>query len=792
MSSGRSDEQPQQEGGASREARTKASRSERVRRFEENAEIAWMLDLEGGYRGANLRQWKYDPVEKLWGGKPSLFRRWASLDVGQLAPDKQLPEILIEPAPDQTVRVTSSIGLAVQAYGDSVPRRAGRSVELPYGSVVRAGPILFSVVFEEQAVSLREGKMTLPFIGGGLDGGADRLSMPGLEPALQRSARRFARMRVPLAVVSLLLLVGLGVGLYVASLPETDPRKVLVIVDGVNEELADGLGDQLGGHLMTAGFEPEVLTASDVGSGGALLDGLDQAVEERLAGGVVVLTIDVVEERPGLRPEAPFLVVTATAHSRLYVPATNTTDHTITMSGEVGSGRDQLFADVGSSMIAVLSHAIVADLVRTTAGPEFFTNVEMNLRDDVIEDRRRAEDNVKARELSMRRYEESCDQAMGHLDVEQNQPSPLAVRPLSGPCEEEYPIGIAPDGSYAVVQVETLEPYFTLEGPFRVSGRQAPERIELVPLDGGERQTLAKARSFNGLGALAAGRVFVVETAGLVCGLVEIDIATRARRVLHLVDAPHVIRSSIPSPDGEWVFIWRQDYNTGPLRPFLLNTDGGDPQELDSNIRSLRWVEIELPAQDGDGSERQLLIAAETRRELFDHWDIDSPHPPEHLGFVDTLELIDPVSRRVAARLDEHDADHHVQGIAGVFDGTLHFQSRYNYGSSCSLGAWRPFSEESPTFVQLPHCVRYPRLTADGSIVARALVASADDPRDFDTEVVLVNRQTGAIDQLTENRVDERHIYTGRDTTHFVFGRVLPSHYENLRRVVPMVAEIEH
>lgn len=798
MSSAKSDEQPKKGGITSKEPQRHSSRGERVRRFEEAAEIVWMLDLEGGYRGASLRQWKYEPVEKLKGGKPSILRRWASLEVGQLAPDKQLPEITIEPAPDQKVRVTASIGLAVQAYGDSVPRTAGRSVELPYGSVVRAGPILFAIVYEEQALSLREGKMTLPFIGGGLDGGADRLSAPGLEPALQQTARRFARMRLPLAVVSLLVLIGLGMGIYIASLPETDPRKVLVIVEGVSEEAALAFGDQLGGHLTSAGFDPLVVEATDVAPEGELLDGLDQAAEERFAGAAVVLTIAVVEERPGLTPEAPFLVVRATAYSRSYSRSyshvTTPQDYVVTMSGEAGSDRDSFLADVGSSMIRVLSHSIVGDLVRTPAGPEFFSNVEMELRDDIIEDRRQAEVNAKARGFTVGLYEESCDQANSHLDVDQDQPSKLVARPLSGPCEEEYPIGMAPDGSFVVVQVETLEPYFTFDDPSRVGGSQAPERIELVTIDGGERRTLSTANNFFELGVLAAGRVFVVEVAEFMYGLVEIDIATGERRVLYLVDTPRRLRSPLPSPDGEWVVIWLQSYASGPRRPFLISTDGGEPQELDwsiRNIRSLRWVELEVPAQDGDGGERQMLIAAETRREVLENpSDLESPNRPESLAIVYGLELIDPASRRVVARLVAQDAEFEPNGIVGVVDGTLHFQSRYAPGQGCSLFSWHPFSEDPPTSVPLPHCIRYPRLTTDGRILARASVTSEGDTRRYDDEIVVVDRHTGALEQLTANGVEERYIRTGSETNRIVFGRVLPTHYDAVPRVVAMVADL--
>jgi hypothetical protein len=427
---------------------------------------------------------------------------------------------------------------------------------------------------------------------------------------------------------------------------------------------------------------------------------------------------------------------------------------------------------------------VIAELVDSNAHPGFYDRVPTEKRHDVMAARQMAEDQARERVSVKRRYVESCERALAHLEADRSKIPTLSARTVSNTCGHEYPIGLADDGSYAVVQVETKETYFTLSVPSRVRAIPSPERIEVVPLDGGERRTLATASDFFGLGAYLNGRVYAVQAFWERFGLIEIDVASGERRVLHLVDRPDQIRGPLPSPDGAWVLVWLENEGSERERPMLIRTDGGDPDVLERSITSFNWVELELPEDQRENVGPQLLIAVTTHRER-QRGNLEDSELPQ-----DTLELIDPDTRSVVARLVDEQIES-LKEVVGVASGSVLFLHRARLQPRCSLGTWRPWSSENALdLTPLSQCVSFPHMLSGDDVIARSVITTADDPLGSDDEIVRLNSTTGAITQLTVNAVDDRYIHAGSSTRRIVFGRVLPTYDRDLPRVAVMVAEL--
>lgn len=769
------------------------AKPEYAKQFEIAAEIAWMVDNASGYRGASLREWRYESIGKLPGGRPSLTSRRARLEVQQLAEDERLPPIVIEPLANQRVLVSSEVALVVQEYGESVSRASGGRAEIPYGSVVRAGPLLFAPLYEEQADSVRRGVMTLPFIGGGSEGEAARESETELDPALTEAAKSVSKKRWPIVAALLAVLLIIGVVSYLELRPQIDPRRVLVALSGWDDEATANLQEQLSADLRGAGFEPVLVEPGEAPELGVRAADLEGLARERLAKSVLLVRLEIVEEREGLTPEIPYIVARATGDVfRLDSPLEQPPRQSVTFGGERDASRERTLERLGGDMVRVLSHGLVAALIPARAEPSFFDLVPSDDRIRVIENRRAAEDAVKNREGLRRLYEESCDQAVGGLSDDRG---PMKIRYHSGPCDEEYPVAMAKDGSYVIVQTETLEPYYPLEIGARVRGAQAPERLELLNLDDDSRRTLVTAQNFLGFAGFAEDveRVFVVEKARMSYGLVEYDIRTSKRRVISVLRAPERFVSPLPSPNGRWMILWYRPNRGAPQRAQLLSSEGGARVPLPENMRSLRWIRWQLPEAD---QERPLIAAIHrpTEAERFD------PETGELIAEVrPMLVLIDPATVSVVFRLTAEEGG--IDSFIGAHEGALYYTLQELHDeeglqvSRCVLRRFAPRDEEeqltSTVIESLPSCPRNLTFAGDGRIVGRVRASIGDDDRSAnDRELLSIDLRTGAARQLTANAIDERYLVTGSATTRIAFGRVLPTHYPHIPRAAFMTADI--
>jgi len=154
-------------------------------KFEPGSVLAWVVDQEGYRSGTS--EWTFSPIEGLAGAKS---RGRKVVDVSEaVGEDVGLPHVRVEPGAGGTIRVTARVRLVVQAYGEASPIETGQAVVVPYGSVVRAGPVLIAPLYAEQVESVRSDRMPLPRPGGGFFEEQER--MTSLDAAGPKNPRRW-------------------------------------------------------------------------------------------------------------------------------------------------------------------------------------------------------------------------------------------------------------------------------------------------------------------------------------------------------------------------------------------------------------------------------------------------------------------------------------------------------------------------------------------------------------------------------------------------------------------------
>ncbi len=762
---------------------------QKARHFESGAFVAWMLDVDGGYRGGRLREWSFEPVAKIPGGKPSIVGRRSSIDVHLLAENESLPQVTLEPMEDEKVLVRSSVALVVQGYGEPVAKPGERSVVVAYGSVLRAGPLLCAPLYAEQVESIHAGAMTLPFIGGGLEGDSGRESHHEVDPSHQKIAQRMGRNRILLALLLFVVLSALSVGLWLQLRPTIDPRRVLLVFDGWAQATVGPMHEQVERSLRDAGFDVVAQQGRQCSTDVSRVEELTECARSLLAGRIALVRIEVIGERPGLTEETPYLEVRATSSVFALLDEHSIQRQSVTFGGERPGGREAALADFGRDMVGVLSHGLRADLVTdTSAGLEFFTNVPPEQRRRVVQRRRSAERHFGLREAARRMYERSCERADEQVGSDRG---PMKQVVVSGSCDEEYPIAVAPDGSWVLAQVETISPYFTFAESSSVRGGQAPERIDLIPADGGARRSLVSAQNFLGFGDVAAevGKLYIVEKAQSRYGLVEVDIESGERRVVLVVEAPERITSPRVSADGEWVILWYRPRRGAEQVPRLLSTRDGRMRDLPAEVRGVEWVRLALPGRSGPETLLASIVGPLDVTSLEeDELAADPSTPVEELPPLvrfNHVVIIDPATGEVVRRIV--DDSRNISTLVGVLGGELLYTLPVD-SVSCELVLWNPLNQEQRVR-PLTACPTHAVVTGSG-IVARAQLSAEGDPANWDDEIVSIDPESGLMTALTANAINDRYVRGVSSARRIAFGRVIPTPHRHIPRAAVLIAEI--
>lgn len=728
-----------------------------VARFEKDACIAWRVDFDRGYRDATGESWDVVPLEGTRRGwRLPRFGRRRSIQIEHVVGDTipTLPEVRLEPISEGKLRVRSTLELVVQRLGEDVPQRVASLVEVRYGAVVRAGPLLFAPLTQEQARSFRAGDLDLPFVGGGLESDSVWESLSGADEALERAAAKSRPSRAPIVVAIAFIIAALCAVATFLLWPRPNPRGVLIAVEGTSDDVRTHLGRLIGERLVAVGLSPVMAEPGlDVSRSP---DQILTAMELHRSSAAVLLDVGVQDLRPGLTTGERFYRVRLTAQAVVPGRLEPGESHEIEFASEERSSEDAA-RNLGVDGLQVISHAILGDLLSSMDVSTIYSSLFSPGSRALERAHRAALDHHSAWQYTSSLRQRSCALAQQDLDA----PRDDASRPLTDGCGEAFPIGIAPDGSYAVVQVETVRPYSTFSTASRVVGAQVPDRIELSYTDGRPSKTIAIAHNFYGRGALSddGSSLFFVERAGIRSGLVKMDVTTGERSVLSVEASPRGFSFPVPSPDGSRVALWRQDEQHGSSEVVILpNND----HCTGLRARHMRWVE--LPRYEGD--EPTTLLAL-----------VQDRGDPRGVQLLDATTC-EPVADAIVWAF-------HVDRVVGAWQGKL----LVTFRRSCDLGVYDPVSGEMSRRSYPPICFERPVVTRSGYILDAAPISREGDPSTGDTEVVLVDLDAGDISVLTANSLEEALPYASARGSRIVFSQLLDTLYEHVPHMV--VATLE-
>jgi hypothetical protein len=128
--------------------------------FDEEAIVVWKLDRDQGYRAGGLVEWEMRPLGEV--AAKIKFNVEALTFATLVESDDIEIDGRMLPTEEGRLRVESEQPMAVQFFGDKQPQSASSGIDVPYGTVVRVGPLQLALLYAEHAEALREGSSTLP------------------------------------------------------------------------------------------------------------------------------------------------------------------------------------------------------------------------------------------------------------------------------------------------------------------------------------------------------------------------------------------------------------------------------------------------------------------------------------------------------------------------------------------------------------------------------------------------------------------------------------------------------
>lgn len=218
--------------------------------FDKEAIVAWKLDRDQGYRAGGLAEWEMRPLREV--AAEIKFNVEALTFATLVESDDVEIEGRLLPTEEGKLRVESEQPMAVQFFGDKEPQSASSGIDVPYGTVVRVGPLQLALLYAEHAEALREGSSTLPEVDRAF---ADIRPQPkegDMAPGRPVTARDTLK-RMPRWV---LLLLGLGFLIWVGLLAK-DVWIVFIRLPSVGVEQPVNSGPHVSGRglILPHGFE---------------------------------------------------------------------------------------------------------------------------------------------------------------------------------------------------------------------------------------------------------------------------------------------------------------------------------------------------------------------------------------------------------------------------------------------------------------------------------------------------------------------------------------------------------
>lgn len=599
--------------------------------------------------------------------------------------------------------------------------------------------------------------------------------------------------RVPLIAAAVVVLAAIGGLIFFLTRSSPEPHRVLVAVK-CETGCGPQLSEQVIAQLEALGFDAVPDAEHPAPDGLDAVASLEEALA--LAGAVdashaVFVEVKVRDERAGIGERTRFVLLEGHARAATVGVETRGEEQTVTFGIEAASPAEAAVRSV-RAFTRVLSPGLVTDLVGSAPVQAFLREpgdlqqMEISAQ---IERTRKATDE---RAVALRRYRESCAEADARLTKSPH-------RCVSAGCAEEYAFGVLPDASAVLVHAESPEPFFSLEQPDSPYRAEVPERLELVPLAGGARRTLAFAGNYYGYPALSPdGRTVVfVEAAGDRHAMVALDVASGRRLTLLTVDWPARVGDISVSPDNRTVLYryWRFRRDTAAVG--VVPIDDAKEELLVRGGVGARWVQLALPAGSAPRSLIAITVAepdfveeggmsregdpgaatdrrdegAGVMRDTGPDQVPDLPPGPERRH----LAIVDPTTKQILARVSAE--DRHVDDVIGVgTDGVLRV-SWYTGDQTCGIGSWDPATATTGWIPTEGACVADATLAADGTIVGVAQVGGGDG------EIVRVDPTSGGITALTTDDVRQRYPRTAPRSPRIVYEHVPERVYRRLPRV---------
>lgn len=732
----------------------------RKKRFEKKAHLAWLSESQVGYRGSAQPEWKLLSFDELSADQsvPSTIDLISALELESGAPPTK-----IEPMSGETVQVSSEVRLVIQRIDEDRPRVADSSTEVPYGTVVRVGSLLFAPLFEEQAESFREGALELPRVAEAQDiapdADADRASLE-ISSALRLS--KPSKTIIAVVVSLVLIVVALLVWQFTRAPSEGDviPERVLCVFSGWENTRHKTLRDNVDESLREIGFSPIVANEEEVGATVSDIRELEPLARKNLAAQVLLMSIEVTKERPGLEKNRRYLFLRVSAQTFTVGEPTPNEPQSIDL-GLQRNEEEESLVEAGGRALEPLLGGVMTELVRSSAITSEISISETEHIDQTNKTLLSAQAAALSREQGIERFEKACE------ETEERTRSSVGDtgRALTKGCGVEYPVGMLPDGSAAIVRVKTGEPYFLLETPAPVHWVNTQERLDVVPVDGSPRRVLAFAEEISGEAAVSANgkSVLFIEKALSRYGLISVDLGTFERSVLHVTEPPARIESPMPSMDGRWI-LFKQ--SSGPRDPGwyrVLDVENGEVVDVPGK-RTTRfdWVELVHPEK----SSNQTYLATLSRLPR-DEIDDTTPMVLQlrlttrgklRVGsgsLLKHVEIIAPATGERVARL--FDPDRFIEQVIGSLDGDL-IMTMTKLDDNERLLCRYNLATKKLVDIPISRRLWNLRLTDSGNLVGVIATNDRGLVNRNDRELVHVGFEEGELVRITENSIQDGNL----------------------------------
>ena len=214
--------------------------------------LAWMVQAERTYREAVPSEWQ---VERLDG---PIRPRGAPVELSRVIVDEhEVPDLTIEPLRSGAMRFTATFPLLVLRDGEMEPKLEGPTIEVPLGSVVKAGPVLLAPLDRDGARDLIEGDLELPLIAPHpVSPEESRADDRAISMARLAATLRFGRAhRLSLLVAASSVFVA-GFVAYKMMVPPLHEGRVLVAMDGLPSGDEEMIRRDLDDRLRAGGLDP--------------------------------------------------------------------------------------------------------------------------------------------------------------------------------------------------------------------------------------------------------------------------------------------------------------------------------------------------------------------------------------------------------------------------------------------------------------------------------------------------------------------------------------------------------